>query len=109
MSKGNKESGVDSKSKSTSASAFPKKTDPKSYVQLNHKSNSNSDNHFRNNRDDSNNKQINNHISQNPSQKFDDKYNEISNEGRNVKKREADRKDIKDIGDFLRNKKNDMK
>jgi hypothetical protein len=33
----------------------------------------------------------------------------MNNEAINIKKKESERKDVKDIGEFLRNKKNEMK
>jgi len=107
FSSANKETGFENKPKSISNNA-PKKVEPKSYNQLNQKSNSNSDNHLTDKIEDYN-RQSNPHFSQTPNSKLDKKYYKISNEGSNIRKKDVDRKDIKDIGDFLRNKKDEMK
>ncbi len=52
----------------------------------------------------------NKQVNQNTNSRIDDKNeSDISNDLNSVKRKETDRKDIKDISDFIKNKKNDKK
>lgn len=49
-------------------------------------------------------------VSQTPNAKLENKNgSDVSNELNYVKRKETDRRDIKDISDFIKNKKNDKK
>lgn len=89
-----------------------KRNEVKSLYQINNKTNSNSENKKnKDNHIDHKNKQINFPISNIPNSKSDNKNFALNNynENTNIKKKETERKDIIDIGEFLRNKRNEMK